>query len=753
MQLAVAPPAGAAPIVASTITSTWSGMSTTTNNWSDSGNWSTANGDSVPTDNSSISTLTFPVLPTCDDGSAPANSACYGPSNNDLNNLTVGTLDMTTTPTSPYEIDGNAFNISSGINITGDDSTDYPAITTMPLTLSGTTSAWSVPGSSLDVQGDVTGASTQVNATLSSNANLELDGNVQTQQFNVTGGDTTQTGMNAANNGSLALNDPPGGTAVNLNGANSPSASTDGNPVNATDVAVVGGGSVGSLSVTGGDLNLDSFGSPADLATGGTTLDSNSSLDFDLSGSGSTTVTPGTDYSQLTGSVIGSTTGAIDLGGAVLSLNNWNAGNVGCADPTPGTVYTLVQGTSVTNTVSFDYGGGSVAPVPGGSVISIPGCNSGSSDPLRVDYTPTSMTVTALDATTMTETANPASPQVGQADVLTAKITSASGAVPTGTVTFYENYGDTVISGCANKPLDSHGQATCTTTFTQTGDPGLGAVYTPSDGSDFASSGGGPVSFSVQPAAPSTPPPFEVAYQATGGALSSVGAAGSQNWGVGVAAGTSPSIVRLPKGGYEMAFKANGGSLWTVGNAGWTNWNLGVAPGTSPAIVTLPNGGYEVAFQANGGSLWTVGSAGWTNWGVGMAPGTSPSLVRLANGGYQIAFQANGGNLWTIGTSGWRNWNLGMASGTSPSVVPAGSSGFEVAFQANGGSLWTVGSAGWTNWNLGMTPGTSPSLVRLANGGYETAFQANGGNLWTVGNAGWNNWNVGMAPGTSPSAV
>lgn len=252
---------------------------------------------------------------------------------------------------------------------------------------------------------------------------------------------------------------------------------------------------------------------------------------------------------------------------------------------------------------------------------------------------------------------------------------------------------------------------------------------------------------------PPPPPPYEVAFQDGGGSLWSVGAAGTTDWNLGVAAGTSPSVIRLSSGGYEIAFQSTSGTLWTVGSAGWTNWGVGVAPGTSPSITRLSNGGFEVAFQAAGQALWTVGSAGWTNWGLQMAPRTSPSISSLSNGGFQVAFQAAGQSLWTVGTAGWTNWQLGVAPSTSPTITQLSNGGFEASFQAAGQSLWTVGSSGWTNWNVGVAPGTSPSIAGLSSGGYQVAFQAAGGALWTVGSAGWTNWGVGVASGTSPSVA
>ena len=227
--------------------------------------------------------------------------------------------------------------------------------------------------------------------------------------------------------------------------------------------------------------------------------------------------------------------------------------------------------------------------------------------------------------------------------------------------------------------------------------------------------------------------------------------AGGEGTGQGMAAGTSPSIAKLPSGGYQSAFQANSGVLYTWGPAGNASTGQGMAAGTSPAITGLAFGGYEIAFQANTTALVRVGNGGNVNTGLGMAPGTSPSISGFNTGGYEIAFQANTNQLWITGLLGTTNTALGMAAGTSPSIVTLPSGGYEVAFQSNGGQLWLTGPSGNINTGLGMAPGTSPSITSLPGGGYEVAFQANGGLLWTYGAAGIQNWEQAMAPGTSPA--
>jgi hypothetical protein len=244
--------------------------------------------------------------------------------------------------------------------------------------------------------------------------------------------------------------------------------------------------------------------------------------------------------------------------------------------------------------------------------------------------------------------------------------------------------------------------------------------------------------------------PYDIGFQANTGNLWITGTAGTLDQGLGMAAGTSPSITRLNDGGHEAAFQANTGNLWVTGSDGTGDQGLGMAAGTSPSIARLANGGYEVAFQANTGNLWVTGSAGIADLGLGMAKGTSPAITGLANGGYEVAFQANTGNLWVTGSAGATDLGLGMAKGTSPAITGLTNGSYEVAFQANTGNLWVTGSAGATDLNLGMDNHTSPAITALANGGYQVAFQANTGNLWVTGSAGIADLGLGMDNSTSP---
>lgn len=147
-----------------------------------------------------------------------------------------------------------------------------------------------------------------------------------------------------------------------------------------------------------------------------------------------------------------------------------------------------------------------------------------------------------------------------------------------------------------------------------------------------------------------------------------------------MAPGTSPSVSATLDGNYVVAINYGAGSLATLQVArgtyypdghteftgGFRNWGLGLMAGTSPSVTGLQTGGFQVAFQANTGSLWTVGDAGSQDLGAGMMRISSPAILPVFTGGYEIAFQANTGSLWMLGATANGDMQLGMAGGTSP---------------------------------------------------------------------------------------
>jgi hypothetical protein len=176
--------------------------------------------------------------------------------------------------------------------------------------------------------------------------------------------------------------------------------------------------------------------------------------------------------------------------------------------------------------------------------------------------------------------------------------------------------------------------------------------------------------------------------------------------------------------GHEVAFQASTGHLWVEGSGGTGDTGLGMAAGTSPSIAGLPGGGYEVAFQASTGHLWVEGSGGTGDTGLSMMAGTSPALAELPpgpnqwypSGGAVVVFQGSDGHAWYYspgGSSSMGNSTL-MAPGTSPAIAPAPEvGGWQAVWQGANNHLWTTG-AGPTDTGLTMRPGTSPNITALA---------------------------------------
>jgi len=261
-----------------------------------------------------------------------------------------------------------------------------------------------------------------------------------------------------------------------------------------------------------------------------------------------------------------------------------------------------------------------------------------------------------------------------------------------------------------------------------------------------------PTATPIPTPSPSPSPQWEAAFQTSTGSLETYTSSGTVlNTGLGMMAGSSPSIAALAGGGYEVAFQANTGILWTLAAGFALDSQDAMMAGTSPAVAAAPGGGFEVAFQSSTGTLETYTPSGLVNTGLGMMAGTSPSIAPLAGGGYEVAFQANTGILWTLAAGFALDSGDAMMSGTSPAVGAAPGGGFEVAFQSNTGTLETYTTSNLVNTGLGMMAGTSPSIAPLAGGGYEVAFQANSGILWTLAAGFALDSQDAMMTGTSPA--
>ncbi|WP_370367168.1 Ig-like domain-containing protein [Catenulispora sp. GP43] len=279
---------------------------------------------------------------------------------------------------------------------------------------------------------------------------------------------------------------------------------------------------------------------------------------------------------------------------------------------------------------------------------------------------------------------------------------------------------------------------------------------------------------------------------------------------LGVAPGTSPSVITEPDGSWVTAWHAPDtdnptGSLWIATGTGTTVTSiaepdkLSVATDTSPALTALPGGGWEVAWhgadtQNPSGSLWLAAGSGTVIAGnpadpdvLGMAPGTSPALTTLSDGSWETAWHGAAdtgpGSLWLAnGTGTTINGNpadpdvLGVAEGTSPALTALAGGSWEVAWhgadsQNPSGSLWLANGTGTViNGNpadpdvLGMAPGTNPAIAALTDGTWQVAWHgaatSGPGSLWLADGTGTTiNGNpadpdvLGVAAGTSPSLI
>jgi hypothetical protein len=275
----------------------------------------------------------------------------------------------------------------------------------------------------------------------------------------------------------------------------------------------------------------------------------------------------------------------------------------------------------------------------------------------------------------------------------------------------------------------------------------------------------------ITPGADAATPDDEIAFQANTGSLWYAGNTGAESTGLGMMAGTSPSIAVTGPASYEVVFQGSNGTLWSAGTGTPDNWGLGMAPGTSPAIIALPprgslSGGVEIAYQGTNGDLWLAGRAAEGDTGLAMKAGTSPAITNLQSGGYQVAFQASTGDLWTTGTDGTYNSEVPMAAGTSPTIttiddeaVTTNENTYYVSFQYSGGTLYYIN---WVASNYivsgdtgdTLMPGTSPSDYDYDFSDITlVAFQGANGDLYVEGAESEYSVNLGlpMAAGTSPS--
>ena len=118
---------------------------------------------------------------------------------------------------------------------------------------------------------------------------------------------------------------------------------------------------------------------------------------------------------------------------------------------------------------------------------------------------------------------------------------------------------------------------------------------------------------------------YQVAYHGSDGGLYTIGHWANKAVARDIAPGTSPSITAF-QDTYEVAYNGTDGDLRTTGKE-VKDWGLGMMAGTSPSITSVNNGNsYEVAMQSHTGVLWTTGHE-FANYNIPMKAGTSPAIA------------------------------------------------------------------------------------------------------------------------------
>jgi hypothetical protein len=422
----------------------WSGDSTSSASWSDTGNW---HGATAPAANADAGALSFPALSGC-------TAACYT-SDNDRTGLSADSL--TIDDSVGYALKGAGVSLGSGgLTATSSGGSGGPAAIELPLTLTAA-QTWSFTDGvgGLDVQKPVEGGE-NVTVDFGSPAFLEFDAGADLGSLTATGpGGLYLYGLGAIS-GPVTLNDMTLGNNALSSGT-------------------------GALTLNGSELD-DGYGSSQDatLAVNGAfAIDSASKLKLYIDQDGQVA---GTDFSQLTA------TGNVALAGT-LEIDHGFDANGNCTPLAPGQTDNLL---TTTGTLT-----GSFADVVTNSVCG------GPAPELQISYVDGNEVQAEVVSSTTTTLAAPATVGADQPVTLTAIITPDSGS-PTGTVTF-DNEGSP-IPGCIARPVSS-GSATCVTSF-RSGDaaPSLTASFT-GTGGYLKSATSAASTIEITPATTSSTPP------------------------------------------------------------------------------------------------------------------------------------------------------------------------------------------------------------------------------------------------------
>jgi hypothetical protein len=229
--------------------------------------------------------------------------------------------------------------------------------------------------------------------------------------------------------------------------------------------------------------------------------------------------------------------------------------------------------------------------------------------------------------------------------------------------------------------------------------------------------------------------------------LWSSGSAFSGSLGVSVAPDTSPAVAPALNGGCaQYAWQAPNGELSKTSPTGPIDLGVAMAAGTSPSMVGDPAGGYHVAVQGSNGDLWVASNIGgygaptfMFDIAVPMAAGTSPAAA-LSSQFAQFAWQGSNGHLWKTGPQGPIDFGVSMMAGTSPSMALLSDGSTEIAFQGGNGDFWTEtitagGQMVSQDWPTPlMDAATSPSVAAIPSGGFDAAYITQSGDVEVMTN-------------------
>ena len=336
--------------------------------WSTAGNWE---GGPGPSESLDLEAATFPSLAGNPECGSPPVDACYQ-SHNDIDGVEVGGISVD--DRLPYIFYGQPLALGAGgieaLSAGSENNVTVPSFR-MPIALAADQS-WSVEGTGyampgvggLELEGSLSGESHSLRVDFSEGGVIAAVGSPDDEVGPLTfaGADSGKTGWDSSKNGLLGLS---------LNTSEAPLLNaTDGNPVRLDHTAVIGVGTVGPLTVTGGLVDvgdpLAEEGTPFGKLNveGALSLDPEAVVSYAV-GSGATA---GDDFPQI------AATGDVDLGGAGLSLRG---GRLPCASVPIGDEQALI---TTTGNLEGTFGG-----VPQGKRFAL--CSSDETTVMEIAYT------------------------------------------------------------------------------------------------------------------------------------------------------------------------------------------------------------------------------------------------------------------------------------------------------------------------------------------------------------------------------